>query len=166
MTTLDVTIEVPRGSRNKYAFDHATGRIRLDRTLFTEMVYPADYGFIEDTLGQDGDPLDALVLLDEPTYPGVGVTVRPIGVFLMEDEHGSDAKIITVPATDPRWAAIRDLADVPTHTLDAIQHFFRHYNDLEPGKFVTVNGFGDREEAERAVASAVYAYRSHDTYED
>lgn len=165
MTTLDVTIEVPRGSHNTYQYDHTTGRIRLERTLLTEMVYPTDYGFIENTIGIDGDPLHALVLLDEPTFPGVGVTVRPIGVFKMSDEHGSDMKIITVPDTDPRWASLLDLEDVPTHTLDAIQHFFRHYKDLEPGKFVTVEGFGDRDEAERLVATAAAVFRSHDSFE-
>jgi len=161
----DVVIEIPRGGRNKYEVDHATGRMRLDRMLFTASVYPADYGYIEGTLGKDGDPLDALVLLDEPAFPGVLVAVRPVGVFRMTDEHGPDAKIIAVPATDPRWAAVRDIADVSQFTLDALQHFFAHYKDLEPDKFVTVHGFGDRAEAERIVAESVHAFREHDTYE-
>jgi inorganic pyrophosphatase len=101
MTSLTVTIEIPRGSNNKYEVDHATGRIRLDRALFTPMAYPCDYGFIEDSLGEDGDPLDALVLLTNPVYPGVIVDARPVGVFKMIDEAGPDAKIIAVPTTDP-----------------------------------------------------------------
>ncbi|GAB3119192.1 inorganic diphosphatase [Glaciibacter psychrotolerans] len=165
MTTLDVTIEIPRGGRNKYEVDHATGRMRLDRTLFTAMTYPADYGFIEHTLSEDSDPLDALVLLDEPTFPGVVVAVRVVGVFRMTDEKGPDAKIITVPASDPRWADIRELDDVSVNLRHEIQHFFQHYKDLEPGKFVTVHGFGSRDEAERTVTAAVHAYRANDSYE-
>jgi inorganic pyrophosphatase len=161
MTTLDVTIEIPAGGRNKYEADHTTGRIRLDRTLFTSLAYPTDYGFIEDTLGKDGDPLDALVLLELPTFPGVGVTVRPVGVFRMSDEHGPDEKIITVPHADPRWNHIQDIHDVPSDLRDRIEHFFAHYKDLEPGKFVNIDGFGDREEAERIIAQAVNAFPGH-----
>ena len=98
----DVTIEIPKGHRNKYEVDHETGRIRLDRLLFTSMAYPADYGYVEDSLGEDGDPLDALVLLDEPTFPGCLVRARPIGMFHMRDEAGGDDKILCVPAGDPR----------------------------------------------------------------
>lgn len=165
MTLLDVTVEIPRGSRNKYVVDHVTGRIRLESTLFTEMVYPADYGFIENTLGPDGDPLDALVLLEEPTYPGVGVTVRAVGVFLMKNAYGNDPKIITVPATDPRWAAVVDVGDIPAYTRDAVAHFFEHYKDLEPEQFVTAQGFGDRAEAQRIVSAATHSFRSNDSYE-
>lgn len=164
-TTFDVVIEIPRGGRNKYEIDHATGRVRLDRTLFTASVYPAEYGYIEHTLGKDGDPLDALVLLEEPTFPGVLIAARPVGVFRMTDEHGSDAKILTVPAKDPRWLRVRDVDDVPQHTLDTIQHFFAHYKDLEPDKFATVEGFGGRTEAEDVVAEAVRAFRTNDAYE-
>ena len=102
----DVTIEIPKGQRNKYEVDHETGRIRLDRLLFTSMAYPADYGYVEDSLGEDGDPLDALVLLDEPTFPGCLVRARPIGMFHMRDEAGGDDKILCVPAGDPRKAHI------------------------------------------------------------
>jgi len=116
----DVTIEVPRGQRNKYEIDHETGRIRLDRYLFTPMAYPADYGYIEDTLGEDGDPLDALVLLDDPTFPGCWVTARPVGVFWMEDDAGPDAKILCVPAGDPRWDQVADMSDLPAHLVDEI----------------------------------------------
>lgn len=165
MTTCDVTVEIPRGCRNTYRVDQITRRIRLDRTLFTAMAYPADYGFIEHTLAADGQPLDALVLLGEPTFPGVGVTARPVGIFRMTDEHGPDPKIIAVPAGDPRWDDTHELSDVPVELRNEIQHFFQHYTDLEPGKFVTVHGFGTREEAEIAVASAVHAYRLNDGYE-
>lgn len=165
MTGLDVTIEIPAGGRNKYEIDHATGRVRLDRTLFTAMVYPADYGYIEGTLGKDGDPLDALVLLAEPAFPGVLVAIRPVGVFRMADEHGDDAKIIGVPKSDPRWDHVQDIDDVPAELTARIGHFFAHYKDLEPGKFVTVHGFAGRREAEQIVAEAVHAARALDVYE-
>ena len=106
----DVLIEIPRGSRNKYEVDHDSGRIRLDRTLFTATQYPADYGFVPDTLGEDGDPLDALVLVLEPTFPGCLIRSRPIGMFRMTDEKGGDDKILCVPAGDPRQEHLRDLA--------------------------------------------------------
>jgi inorganic pyrophosphatase len=143
----DVTIEIPQGSRNKYEVDHATGRIRLDRMLFTATRYPADYGYIEDTLGEDGDPLDALVLLDEPTWPGCLVAARPIGMFHMRDEAGGDDKIICVPADDPRKLSIQKLDDIGTHTRLEIQHFFEVYKDLEPGKSVEGAHWADRDEA-------------------
>lgn len=165
MTTLDVTIEVPAGGRNKYEVDHTTGRVVLDRTLSTSMVYPADYGFIENSLGMDGDPLDALVLLEEPTFPGVGIAVRPVGVFHMTDEHGEDPKIITVPDRDHRWLHIQDINDVPADVAERIEHFFAHYKDLEPGKFVTVRGFGNREEAEGIIDAAFRAHRATGIYE-
>ncbi|KNX36149.1 inorganic diphosphatase [Luteipulveratus halotolerans] len=132
----DVSIEIPRGTRNKYEIDHETGRIRLDRLLFTAMSYPADYGYIEDTLGEDGDPLDALVLLDEPTFPGCVVRARAIGVFKMVDEAGGDDKILCVPAGDPRKDGIQDLGDVSEFTIKEMQHFFETYKALEPGKSV------------------------------
>ncbi len=132
----DVTIEIPKGSRNKYEVDHETGRVRLDRFLYTSMAYPADYGFIEDTLGEDGDPLDALVLLPDSVFPGVIVEARPVAMYRMTDEAGGDDKILCVPAGDPRWDHIQDLADVPEFELAAIKHFFERYKDLEPGKYV------------------------------
>ena len=136
----DVTIEIPKGQRNKYEVDHETGRVKLDRYLYTPMAYPADYGFIEDTLGEDGDPLDALVLLPLSVFPGVLITVRPVAMFKMVDEAGGDDKVLCVPAGDTRWDHIQDLADVPSDELDSIKHFFMHYKDLEPGKFVKAAG--------------------------
>jgi inorganic pyrophosphatase len=132
----EVTIEIPKGQRNKYEMDHNTGRIRLDRMLFTSTRYPTDYGFIEDTLADDGDPLDALVLLDEPTFPGCQILCRAIGMFRMRDEAGNDDKVLCVPATDPRMAHLRDITDVPAFDQLEIQHFFEVYKAIEPGKEV------------------------------
>ncbi|AAT89846.1 inorganic pyrophosphatase [Leifsonia xyli subsp. xyli] len=151
MTAYDVVIEIPKGSRNKYEVDHETGRVYLDRVLFTAFVYPADYGFFENTLGDDGDPLDVLVLLEYPVFPGVGIKVRPVGVLKMSDEAGGDAKIIAVQHKDPRWQHIQDVNDIPEYTRKEIEHFFARYKDLEPGKFVTIEGWGDAAEAEKIV---------------
>lgn len=156
----DVTIEIPRGSRNKYEVDHETGRVRLDRYLFTSMAYPADYGYIENTLGEDGDPLDALVLLPEPLFPGVVVEARPIGVFNMTDEAGGDDKILCVPV-DPRSADVNDIGDVDRFTLGAIQHFFERYKDLEPGKHVEASDWADRAAAEKIIAEAFERAKEH-----
>ena len=143
----DVTIEIPKGQRNKYEMDHETGRIRLDRMLFTSTRYPADYGFIEDTLADDGDPLDALVLLDEPTFPGCLITCRAIGMFRMRDEKGLDDKVLCVAATDPRMAHLRDITDVSDFEQLEIQHFFQVYKALEPGKEVETARWVGRGEA-------------------
>ncbi len=153
MGAYDVIIEIPRGSRNKYEVDHETGRVRLDRTLFTGFVYPTDYGFFENTLGLDGDPVDALVLLDFPTFPGVTIEVRPVAVFNMTDDGGSDAKVICVQSKDPRWAHIQDLSDIPEYTRKEIEHFFTHYKDLEPGKWVKIDGWEGQAEAEAVVVA-------------
>lgn len=157
---IEIVIEIPQGSRNKYEMDHHTGRIRLDRMLFTATRYPLDYGFIPDTLAEDGDPLDAMVLLGEPTFPGCIVTARPVGVFWMADEHGPDAKILAVPSRDPRYAGLGDLVDVPAHVRDEISHFFDIYKELEPGKATDVRGWQDRVEAEQAIADAAQRGRA------
>src|ERR687897_3744444 len=120
----DVTVEIPKGQRNKYEVDHATGRIRLDRTLFTSTQYPADYGFVEGTLGEDGDPLDALVLVQDPTFPGCRIRSRPVGVFHMTDEKGPDEKILCVPLGDPTFNRISDIHDIQPEFRDEIEHFF------------------------------------------
>ncbi|MDT7741488.1 MAG: inorganic pyrophosphatase, partial [Actinomycetota bacterium] len=132
----DVFVEVPRGSRNKYELDHKSGRIRLDRTLFTATQYPADYGFIENTLGQDDDPLDALVLVQEPTFPGCLVRSRAIGMFRMTDEAGGDDKVLCVPVDDPRLEHLRDIHHLDQYHRMEIQHFFEVYKALEPDKQV------------------------------
>jgi inorganic pyrophosphatase len=157
----DVTIEIPKGQRNKYEVDHETGRVRLDRYLYTPMGYPADYGFIEDTLGEDGDPLDAMVLLPQPLFPGVLVAARPVGMFQMVDEAGGDAKVLCVPAGDPRWDHISDIGDVSSFELDAIKHFFVHYKDLEPNKFVKAADWVGRAEAEAEVLRSVERFKTH-----
>jgi inorganic pyrophosphatase len=152
--TIDVMIEIPRGSRNKYEYDHEQHVIRLDRRLFTATVYPADYGFVPDTLGEDGDPLDALVLLEDPTFPGCMVTARPVGVFWMTDEKGPDAKLICVLDRDPMMDHVEDLHDLPQHLLNEIEHFFDVYKELEPGKSSSTAGFEGREAAWTELAAA------------
>ena len=147
----DVTIEIPRGSKNKYELDHKTGRIRLDRTLFTSTQYPSDYGFIEGTLGQDGDPLDALVLLPEATFPGALIECRAIAMFRMTDEMGGDDKVLCVATADTRRKHITDLSSVPEHMLLEIEHFFSVYKDLEPGKSVEGAVWVGRTEAEKEI---------------
>ncbi|GGF28886.1 inorganic diphosphatase [Subtercola lobariae] len=155
MGSYDAIIEIPKGSRNKYEVDHETGRVYLDRVLFTSFVYPTDYGFFENTLGLDGDPVDVLVLLEYPVFPGVGVKVRPVGVFNMSDEAGIDSKVIAVPAKDPRWAAIVDVDDIPQQLRNEIEHFFEHYKDLEPGKWVKTEGWGSAADAEQIIQNGI-----------
>ena len=150
----DVTIEIPKGQRNKYEVDHETGRIRLDRMLFTATRYPADYGFVEGTLGEDGDPLDALVLLEEPTFPGCLIRCRAIGMFRMTDEAGGDDKVLCLPANDPRLQHIQDLEDVSKFDRLEIQHFFETYKDLEPGKSVEGAHWTGRREAEDEIVAS------------
>ncbi|HEX6487473.1 MAG TPA: inorganic diphosphatase [Candidatus Dormibacteraeota bacterium] len=153
MATFEVLVEVPKGSRNKYEVDHETGQIWLDRELFTATRYPADYGFVPETLEEDGDPLDALVLLGEPTFPGCRIHCRALGLLLMSDEQGPDAKLLAVPATDPRipW---QDVGDIPSHLLDEITHFFDIYKELEPGKHTIVHKWVGRDEAEERIETA------------
>ena len=155
----EVVIEIPKGQRNKYEVDHETGRIRLDRYLYTSMAYPTDYGFIEDTLGEDGDPLDALVLLPEPVFPGVLVEARPVGMFQMVDEAGGDDKVLCVPAGDHRWDQVQDIGDVPEFELDVIKHFFSQYKALEPGKFVKTASWVGRAEAEAEVLRSLERFK-------
>jgi inorganic pyrophosphatase len=145
-TLIDVFVEVPMGSRNKYEFDKELGRFRLDRMLFSAVHYPGDYGYIDHTLAEDGDALDAMVILGAPTFPGCVITARVVGVMHMTDEQGPDAKIVGVPVDDPRWTHIVRLEDVPDHLTEEILHFFSIYKDLEDKK-VSVEGWGGREEA-------------------
>ena len=155
MLEFDVLVEIPKGSRNKYEVDHDSGRIRLDRTLFTSTQYPADYGFIENTLGLDGDPLDALVLLiGEPTFPGCLIKCRAIGMFRMRDEAGGDDKVLCIPAGDVRKDHIQDLSDVSEFEVLEIQHFFETYKDLEPGKSVEGATWTGRVEAEAEIEAS------------
>jgi inorganic pyrophosphatase len=139
-------VEIPKGSRNKYEYDHEMDVIKLDRFLFSSMVYPTDYGFIPDTLGQDEDPLDAMVLVSEPTFPGCVIEVKAIALFRMEDDKGIDDKVLCVPLTDPAWNTLETLEDVPNQLRDEIAHFFSVYKDLEQKK-VNVDGWYSREDA-------------------
>src|ERR1022692_1290292 len=157
----DVVIEIPKGQRNKYEMDHETGRIRLDRMLFTSTRYPADYGFVEHTLADDGDPLDALVLLDEPTFPGCVISCRAIGMFRMRDEMGLDDKVLCVTATDPRMAHLRDIEDVSEFDRLEIRHFFEVYKALEPGKNVEAAAWVDRAAAYTEIEACRERARSH-----
>ncbi|MEO6652828.1 MAG: inorganic diphosphatase [Ilumatobacteraceae bacterium] len=154
-----VVIEIPRGSRNKYEIDHEDGRIFLDRRLFTATTYPADYGFVPHTLAGDGDPLDALVLLEDPVYPGVWVEARPVGVLYMRDEAGEDAKLICVPPKEPRWANVHDIDDLTEQLRAEIRHFFEVYKALEPNKYASAEGMGGREAAWAEIESAKANYK-------
>ncbi len=135
-------IEIPRGSRNKYEYDDRTGRFLLDRVLYSSVHYPTDYGFITETLGEDGDSLDVLVLVQEPTFPGCLIPARPLGGLDMHDEKGSDFKVLAVPVGDPRYAHVRTLADIGDHWLREIETFFATYKLLEP-KQTEVLGWHD-----------------------
>jgi inorganic pyrophosphatase len=148
-----VLVEIPTGSRNKYEYDPELGGIVLDRRLFTSMSYPADYGFIEGAQGADGDPLDALVLVGDPTFPGCRIRARPVGVFYMTDEKGSDEKIICTSLYDPAWTNVRDIHDLLPPFRDEIEHFFQVYKDLEKKKTAT-RGFGNRAEAMEVIDAA------------
>jgi inorganic pyrophosphatase len=148
-----VSVEIPRGSRNKYEYDAELGAIVLDRRLFTSTVYPADYGFVEGTLGEDGDPLDALVLVGDPTFPGCRIRVRTVGVFRMVDEKGGDDKLVCVPLRDPLWSGVHDLDDIPEAFRAEIEQFFKVYKELE-GLPVRTAGYGDRAEAQRVLEEA------------
>ncbi len=152
----DVTIEIPKGTRNKYVFDHAAGRIRLDRTLFTATQYPADYGFVEETFGPGVDALDALVLVREPTFPGCLIRCRPIGVFRMSDELGPTPKVLCVPTADPRLGHLHDIGDLDEFLRLEIEHFFEIYKAIEPGKKVDLGGdkWAGRAAAEDEVRTA------------
>ncbi|MDW3212747.1 MAG: inorganic diphosphatase [Ilumatobacteraceae bacterium] len=149
-----VVIEIPRGSRNKYEIDHHDGRVYLDRRLFTATTYPADYGFLPDTLAGDGDPLDALVLLEDPVYPGVWVEARPVGVLYMTDEAGEDAKLICVPPKEPRWANVNDIDDLTPQLRAEIRHFFEVYKALEPNKYASAEGMAGRDAAWEEIKQA------------
>jgi inorganic pyrophosphatase len=157
--TLDVLIEIPKGSRNKYEYDFQLKKIRFDRLLFSSMMYPADYGFIPETLALDGDPLDVLVLGTEPTFPMCVMEVKPIGVFHMADEKGNDEKIICVPVSDPIWNTLNDLSDVNPHQIKEIEHFFQVYKDLEK-KRVDVEGWGNAEVAYAIVNKCIARYEN------
>src|SRR3954451_16029537 len=148
-----VFVEIPSGARNKYEWDDELGGVGLDRRLFTSMSYPADYGFVEGTLAEDGDPLDALVLVGEPTFPGCRIRVRAVGVFHMADEKGPDEKVLCVPLNDPMWSSIADIHDVPPQLRNEIEHFFRFNKPLE-GNTRKTRVQGNRPDARSSVAAS------------
>ncbi len=147
-------VEVPKGSRNKYEYDEARGVLRLDRHLFSSVVFPADYGFLEGTRIDETHHLDALVLVSEPTFPGCRIDVRPIGIFQMRDEAGVDDKVLCVPLHDPEWREVHELDDVSTRIRDEIAHFFSIYKELEPERMTAIEGWAGRDVAEREIDEA------------
>ena len=154
---LNVIIEIPRGSRNKYELDKETGLFRFDRLLYSAVYYPGDYGFVPRTLADDDDPLDVLVMVTVPTFPGCLVVVRPVGVFEMSDEKGHDEKILAVPVRDPLYDEYQELGDVPRHFLREVEHFFAIYKELE-GVQTNVIGWKDRDVARGLIAAACTRY--------
>ncbi len=157
---VDVVVEIPQGSQNKYEVDHETGRIRLDRVLFSPFHYPTDYGYVPNTLGEDEDPIDVMVLISQPTFPGCVVRGRVIGVLAMSDEKGVDNKILAVAEDDPRYAHIHELDQVAPHLLKEIAHFFGVYKTLE-GKPTAVGDWQSRAVAESMVNGSIERYRPH-----
>jgi len=154
-------VEIPKGSRNKYEWDEELGALKLDRFLFSSMVYPTDYGFIPRTVGLDGDPLDAMVCVSEATFPGCVIPVKPIALFKMEDDKGIDDKVLCVPLQDPGWNRLETLDDLSDQLRDEIAHFFSVYKDLEQ-KQVKVNGWFSREDALEEIDAARSRYTESD----
>src|SRR5215213_4458903 len=158
-------VEIPKGSRNKYEYDKEIGAIMLDRFLFSSMVYPTDYGFIPDTLGEDGDALDAMVCVSEPTFPGCVIPVKAIALFRMEDDKGVDDKVLCVPISDPAWNTLDELEDLPAQLQQEIEHFFSVYKDLEQKK-VKVDGWRSRDEAMEQIDAARKRHRDKGEQQD
>lgn len=159
LSEVEAFIEIPRGARNKYEYDEARRVIRLDRVLYSSLHYPTDYGFIHETLAEDGDHLDVLVIVEEPTFPGCHVPVRPIGLLNMLDEKGEDQKILAVPVGDPRFESVKDIDDISRHWLREIENFFDTYKTLENVETV-VRGWDHAEKAKRVIAECRDRYRS------
>jgi inorganic pyrophosphatase len=151
---LNCVVEIPKGSRNKYEYDAKLGGIKLDRFISASVVYPTDYGYIPETLAPDGDPLDVLVCVSEPTFPGCIVTAKAVGLFKMADEKGDDDHVLCVPVSDPGWNHIDELDDVPAQLRQEISHFFTVYKDLDPDRHSEVRGWDGAEEAAAAIARA------------
>ncbi len=154
---LNVVIEIPKLSRIKYELDKETGLIQVDRVLYSPMHYPANYGFVPQTLWDDGDPLDVLVMSHEPFVPGCLVKVRPIGIMPMTDDGEGDAKLLAVPTKDPRYNTYKDLRDIEPHTLEEIAHFFKVYKDLQK-KEVVIGKWAGKKEAEKAIRHSIKLY--------
>jgi inorganic pyrophosphatase len=150
-------VEIPGGSRNKYELDKDSGLFRLDRVLYSAVHYPGDYGFVPRTISGDNDPCDVLVLIREPTFTGCAINVRPIGVLMMHDRDEPDEKIICVPAQDPFQNEYFDIADIPSHQLAEIEHFFQIYKDLE-GRRVQLSGWAGNDAAKLAISDGMNRY--------
>ena len=155
---INVLIEIPGGSKNKYEFDKDMNAFALDRVLFASVKYPYDYGFIPNTLADDGDPLDGMVMMDEPTFPGCVIAARPIGMLLMIDGGDRDEKILCVPAEDPRYNEVKSLKDVAPHRLEEIAEFFRTYKNLEK-KVTEIQGWEDVDKVKPLVEECIKAYK-------
>ena len=155
---INVVVEIPMGSRNKYEIDRETGLLKLDRILHSPFHYPTDYGFIPQTWCEDGDALDALVMTHHPVVPFCIVEARPIGVLLMRDEKGMDEKILCVPTGDPRFKKVFDIKHIPEHWLAEISHFFERYKELEEGKYTEILGWKGSEEAKEIILKAMEFY--------
>ncbi|MDT7873348.1 MAG: inorganic diphosphatase [Sulfolobaceae archaeon] len=154
---VNVIIEIPMGSNIKYEYDEEEDVVKVDRVLYTSMMYPFNYGFVPGTLEEDGDPIDVLVITSYPIMPGTVIEARPVGILYMRDEEGEDAKIIAVPKDkiDPSYSNIRDIIDLPEAVKNKIVHFFEHYKELEPGKWVKVSGWGSANEAKARINAAI-----------
>lgn len=154
---VNVLIEIPMGSNIKYEYDEEEEIVKVDRVLYTSMVYPFNYGFVPGTLEEDGDPIDVLVLGNYSLIPGTVIEARPVGLIHMQDEEGTDEKIIAVPKdkTDPSFSRIKDVTDIDEPTKNKIVHFFEHYKELEPGKWVKISGWGTASEAKEKIMKAV-----------
>ena len=152
-------VEIPKGSRNKYEYDAELGAIKLDRFISASVVYPTDYGYLPETLAPDGDPLDVLVCVSEPTFPGCVVPSKAIGVFLMEDEKGRDDHVVCVPCSDPGWNGLNDIDDLPGQLRAEIGHFFAVYKDLDQGRHSEVRGWADRDTAQETIERARKCFR-------
>jgi inorganic pyrophosphatase len=154
---VNVLIEIPMGSNIKYEYDEEEDVVKVDRVLYTSMMYPFNYGFVPGTLEEDGDPIDVLVITSYPIMPGTVIEARPVGILYMRDEEGEDAKIIAVPKDkiDPSYSNIRDIIDLPEAVKNKIVHFFEHYKELEPGKWVKVSGWGSANEAKARINAAI-----------
>ncbi len=153
-------VEIPKGSRNKYEYDPRLGGIKLDRFVSASVVYPTDYGYVPETLAPDGDPLDVLICVSEPTFPGCIVPTKVIGLFRMADEKGPDDHVVCVPLHDPGWNTLEDVEDLPPQLRREIGHFFSVYKDLDPGRSSEVNGWGDRDAAFGTIEQAREAFLS------
>jgi inorganic pyrophosphatase len=161
---INVVIEIPKGSNIKYELDDETGALFVDRKLFTAMFYPCNYGFIPQTKEKDGDPVDVLVLGNEPVVPSAVMRANPVGMLITTDEEGEDAKIVAVPITkvDPTFSEVKDINTVPQHIQDQIKHFFEHYKELEKGKYVKVKSWENKESAKRKIIEAIKRYKNEE----